>query len=649
MIGVKNKWPPMAGAAMQQEEIQTMAKKEFKAESKRLLDLMINSIYTHKEIFLREIISNASDAIDKLCYRSLTDENVGLKREDFRITVHADPEARLLTVSDNGIGMSEEELENNLGVIASSGTYQFRQEVGKDNEDVDIIGQFGVGFYSAFMVADRITVVTKKYGEAQAYRWESDGADGYTVTPCEKDAAGTDIIMHVKEDGEEEKYGEFLQEYTLRDLVRKYSDYIRWPIRMEVTKSRKTEDSPEDKPAYESYKEEETLNSMVPLWQRKKSDVTREEYDKFYQEKFSDYIAPQSVVTVSAEGQVSYKALLYIPARPPYDYYSADYERGLQLYSAGVMIMDKCQDLIGDHFGFVKGVVDSPDLSLNISRELLQHDRQLRLIANNIEKKVKGELERMLKDDREGYEKFFKNFGRQLKVGCINNYGAKKDLLQDLLLFYSSTEKKLVTLAEYVDRMPESQKHIYYATGENAAVMDNLPQTELLRERNMEILYLTDQADQMLVEILREDKEKSFRSAVDGDLDLDDMPEEKKADDYKEALDFMKEALGEGVDEVRISRKLKTHPVCMTSGEGMSFEMERYFNAVQPEMGMKAKRILEVNVDHPAFAALEAARASDPEKAKKYAQVLMNQAKLIAGLPIDDRSGYTDLLCSLWS
>ena len=626
-----------------------MAKKEFKAESKRLLDLMINSIYTHKEIFLREIISNASDAIDKLCYRSLTDENVGLKREDFRITVHADPEARLLTVSDNGIGMSEEELENNLGVIASSGTYQFRQEVGKDNEDVDIIGQFGVGFYSAFMVADRITVVTKKYGEAQAYRWESDGADGYTVTPCEKDAAGTDIIMHVKEDGEEEKYGEFLQEYTLRDLVRKYSDYIRWPICMEVTKSRKTEDSPEDKPAYESYKEEETLNSMVPLWQRKKSDVTREEYDKFYQEKFSDYIAPQSVVTVSAEGQVSYKALLYIPARPPYDYYSADYERGLQLYSAGVMIMDRCQDLIGDHFGFVKGVVDSPDLSLNISRELLQHDRQLRLIANNIEKKVKGELERMLKDDREGYEKFFKNFGRQLKVGCINNYGAKKDLLQDLLLFYSSTEKKLVTLAEYVDRMPESQKHIYYATGENAAVMDNLPQTELLRERNMEILYLTDQADQMLVEILREYKEKSFRSAVDGDLDLDDMPEEKKADDYKEALDFMKEALGEGVDEVRISRKLKTHPVCMTSGEGMSFEMERYFNAVQPEMGMKAKRILEVNVDHPAFAALEAARANDPEKAKKYAQILMNQAKLIAGLPIDDPSGYTDLLCSLWS
>ncbi len=626
-----------------------MAKRKFKAESQRLLDLMINSIYTHKEIFLREIISNASDAIDKLCYKSLTDENVGLKREDFRITVHADPEGRILTVSDNGIGMSEDELENNLGVIASSGTYQFRQEVGKDNEDVDIIGQFGVGFYSAFMVADHITVVTKKFGEDQAHRWESDGADGYTITPCEKADAGTDIIMHIKEDAEEENYSEFLQEYTLRNLIKKYSDYIRWPIRMEITKSRKKEDSPEDKPEYESYKEEETLNSMVPLWQRKKSDVTREEYDKFYQEKFSDFTAPQSVITVSAEGQVSYKALLYIPSRPPFDYYSADYERGLQLYSAGVMIMDKCQDLIGDHFGFVKGVVDSPDLSLNISRELLQHDRQLRMIAGNIEKKIKSELERMLKNEREDYEKFFKNFGRQLKVGCLNNYGAKKELLQDLLLFYSSTEKKMVTLAEYVDRMPESQKHIYYAAGEDVAAMDNLPQTELLRERNMEILYLTDQADQLLVEILRTYKEKDFRSALDGDLDLDDMPEEKNAGDYKEALDFVKEALGEGVDEVRVSRKLKTHPVCLTSGEGVSFEMERYFNTVQPEMGMKAKRILELNVDHPAFSALEAARANDPEKAKKYAQVLMNQAKLIAGLPIDDPSGYTDLLCSLWS
>ena len=625
-----------------------MAKKQFKAESQRMLDLMINSIYTHKEIFLREIISNASDAIDKLCYRSLTDENVGLKREDFRITIQADPEGRTLTVSDNGIGMSEEELENNLGVIASSGTYQFRQEVGS-SEDVDIIGQFGVGFYSAFMVSDQITVITKKYGADQACRWESDGADGYTVTPCEKESVGTDIIMHVKADGEEENYSEFLQEYTLRSLVKKYSDYIRWPIRMEVTKSRKKEDSPEDKPEYESYKEEETLNSMVPLWQRKKSEVTKEEYDKFYQEKFNDFTPPQSVVTVSAEGQVSYKALLFIPSRPPYDYYTTDYERGLQLYSAGVMIMDKCQDLIGEHFGFVRGVVDSPDLSLNISRELLQHDRQLKLIANNIEKKVKGELARLLKDDRENYEKFYQSFGRQLKVGCLNNYGAKRELLQDLLLFYSSTEKKMVTLSEYVDRMPESQKYIYYAAGENAAAMDNLPQTELLRERNMEILYLTDQPDQLLMEILREYKDKQFRSAVDGDLELDDMPEEKPAEEYKESLDFIKEALGGSVDEVRVSRKLKTHPVCLTSGEGISFEMERYFAAAQPEMGMKAKRILELNVEHPAFAALEEARKNDEERARKYAQVLFNQAQLIAGFQIEDPSAYTDLLCSLWS
>ncbi len=626
-----------------------MAKKEFQAESKRLLDLMIHSIYTHKEIFLREIISNASDAIDKLSYRSLTDEHVNMKREDFRIQIQADPQGRTLTVSDNGIGMDESDLENNLGVIASSGTYQFRQELEKEDADIESIGQFGVGFYSAFMVADHIAVVTKKFGAEQAYRWESDGTDGYTITPCEKDTVGTDIIMHIKPDSEEGDYGQYLQEYTLRGLVKKYSDYIRWPIRMEVTKSRKKADSPEDKPEYEDYREEETLNSMVPLWQRKKSEVTKEEYDKFYQDKFGDFTPPQSVVTVSAEGQVSYKALLFIPSRTPFDYYTSEYERGLQLYSAGVMIMDKCPDLIGEHFGFVRGVVDSPDLSLNISRELLQHDRQLKLIANNIEKKVKGELERLLKEDRAGYEAFFQNFGRQLKVGCLNNYGAKRELLEDLLLFYSSTEKKMVTLSEYVSRMPESQKYIYYASGENVAAMDNLPQTELLRERNLEILYLTDQPDQLLVEILRQYKEKEFRSAVDGDLDLEDMPEEKPEEAYQAAFDFLKEKLGDQVDQVRASRKLKTHPVCLTAGEGVSFEMERYFTAAQPEMGLKAKRILEVNVDHPAFAALEAARESDPERAGKYAQVLLNQAKLIAGLPIDDPSGYTDLLCSLWA
>ena len=625
-----------------------MVKKEFQAESKRLLDLMIHSIYTHKEIFLREIISNASDAIDKLCYLSLTDEKVGMKREDFRIRITADTENRVLTVSDNGIGMDESELENNLGVIASSGTYRFRQEVDTASTDVDVIGQFGVGFYSAFMVADKITVITKKYGADSAYRWESDGVDGYTITPCDKETVGTDIIMHIKADTEDEQYSEYLTEYTLRSLIKKYSDYIRWPIRMEISKSRKTEDSPEDKPEYESYREEETLNSMVPIWQRKKSEVEQSEYDAFYQEKFGDFAPPQSMVTVSAEGQVSYKALLFIPSRPPFDFNSVDYERGLQLYSSGVMIMDKCADLIGEHFSFVKGVVDSPDLSLNISRELLQHDRQLKLIANNIDKKIKGELERMLKEDREGYEKFFKTFGRQLKVGCLNNYGAKKDFLQDLLLFYSSTEKKMVTLREYVDRMSEDQKIIYYATGENLAAMDNLPQTELLRERGIEILYLTEPMDDMLMSILREYKEKTFRSAIDGDLELDNAPTEENSEAHQDAFAFLKEALGDAVDEIRVSKKLKTHPVCLTAGDGMSFDMERYFNAVQPELGMKAKRILELNVDHAAFAALEKARTTDPEKAKKYATVLLNQAKLIAGLPIDDPSGYTDLLCSLF-
>ena len=626
-----------------------MAMKEFQAESKRLLDLMINSIYTHKEIFLRELISNASDAIDKLYYRTLEDGATGLSREDFSIQLAVDKEARTLSISDNGIGMTQEELDNNLGVIARSGSLQFKQEAEKKDE-VDIIGQFGVGFYSAFMVSSRVTVDTKAFGSDEAWHWESTGLDGYEITPGAKADRGTTITLYLKEDSEDENYSEFLDQFRLQDLVKKYSDYIRYPIRMEVSKSRLKEGCPEDKPEYETYKEEETLNSMVPIWQRRKGDVTKEEYEKFYQEKFMDFAPPQSVVTISAEGQVSYKALLFIPSRPPFDYYTTDYERGLQLYSSGVLIMDKCPDLIGEHFGFVRGIVDSPDLSLNISRELLQHDRQLKLIANNIEKKVKAELERLLKEDREGYEKFFQNFGRQLKVGCLNNYGAKRELLQDLLLFYSSTEKKMVTLGEYVDRMKEDQKYIYYASGENAAAMDNLPQTELLRERNIEILYLTDQPDQLLVEILRQYKDKEFRSAVDGDLGLEDVPEAKEADqEAQDAFAFIKETLGDEVDEVRASRKLKTHPVCLTSGEGVSFEMERYFAVAQPEMGLKAKRILEVNTEHPAFAALEAARTADPEKAKKYARVLLNQAKLIAGLPIDDPSGYTDLLCSLWS
>ena len=627
-----------------------MAKKEFKAESKRLLELMIHSIYTHKEIFLRELLSNASDAIDKLSYRSLTDEGVGLSRGDFAITVTPDAEKRTLTVSNNGIGMSREELEENLGVIANSGTFRFRQELNPEKAgDTDVIGQFGVGFYSAFMVADHITVISKKYGEEQAYRWESSGADGYTVDPCEKETVGTDIILHLRDDGDEpDEYSQYLREGTLARLVKKYSDYIRFPIRMEMTHSRRKEGSPDDKPEFEDVREWETVNSMVPLWQRKKSDVKREEYDKFYQERFGDMTPPQSVVTVSAEGAVTYQALLFIPSQAPGLYYTEDYEPGLQLYSSGVMIMDKCADLLPDYLSFVRGVVDSPDLSLNISRELLQHDRQLKIISANLEKKLRAELERMLRDDREGYEKFWKNFGRQLKVCALNNYGAQKDKLQDLLLFYSSTEKKLVTLGEYVSRMPESQKYIYFAAGESIEAIDHMPQTEVLKDSSTEILYFTDKTDEFIADMFRTYQEKEFRSALDDEPET--TGEEKKEPDEaaQPALDFIRETLGARVDGVKASTRLKTHPVCLTCGEGLTFEMEKYFTAVQPDLGLKAKRILEVNTNHPAFAALESARETDPEKAKKYAEILYQQACLIAGLPIENPSDYTDLLCSLW-
>ena len=626
-----------------------MEKKAFKAESQRLLDLMIHSIYTHKEIFLREIISNASDAIDKLCYLSLTDENVGLKREDFAITLSVDKENRTLTVSDNGIGMDADELENNLGVIASSGTYQFRQGLDKEAE-ADVIGQFGVGFYSAFMVADHITVISRKYGQEQAYRWESDGLEGYTIEPCTRDAVGTDIIMHIKPDGDEEpdEYGQYLQEYALRRLVKKYSDYIRFPIKMMMPHSQVKEGSPQDKPEYEEVLAWETLNSMVPLWQRKKADVTREEYDKFYQERFGDPAAPLSVITVSAEGAVTYKALLYIPSQAPSQYYTEDYKPGLQLYASGVMIMDSCADLLPDYFNFVRGVVESPDLSLNISRELLQHDRQLKIISANLEKKIKAELERMLRDDREKYETFYRSFGRQLKLCTLDNYGARKEQLQDLLLFYSSTEKKPVTLAEYVSRMQPEQKFIYFASGDTVDAIDHMPQTELLKDHNMEILYFTDKADEFLPDMLQKYQDKPFRSAIDGDLELGDEQKPDETDSHQESFAFLKEALGDKVDQVKASTRLKTHPVCLSSGQGITFEMEKYFTAVQPELGMKAKRILEINVDHPAFAAFETARITDPDKAKKYAQVLYNQACLIAGLPIETPSAYTDLICSLW-
>ena len=625
-----------------------MAKKQFKAESKRLLDLMINSIYTHKEIFLREIISNASDACDKLCYQALTDETVGLNRKDFKIELKVDKENRLITVSDNGIGMDKEDLENNLGVIASSGSYKFKQEVGDDAKDTDVIGPFGVGFYSAFMVADHITVVTKKYGSDTAYMWQSAGADGYTITECEKDGVGTDIIMHVKPDTDDEKYSEFLESWRLQELVRKYSDYIRFPIRMEVSKTRKKEGCPDDKPEYETYTEVETLNSMVPIWQRRKANVKPEEYNKFYRDKFHDYTDPQKVITVSAEGAVTYKALLFIPGATPYDYYTKEYEKGLQLYSNGVLIMDKCADLLPEHFRFVRGVVDSPDLSLNISRELLQHDRQLKVIAANLEKKIKSELVKMMKDDREGYEKFWKNFGRQLKFGVVSEYGAHKDLLKDLLMFYSSTEKKPVTLGEYISRMKEDQKYIYYASGETLDKVDKLPQTELLKDKGIEILYFTEDIDEFCAQTIRSEGDKELRSILDQEIEEGaEKKAEEAADAHKSTFDFVKEALGDKVKEVKASARLKSHPVCLTAGEGLSFEMEKYFQSVQPDSTIKADRIMELNVDHPVFQALETAVTADPDKAKKYAELLYSQALLIAGLPLEAPSGYTDLVCEL--
>ena len=561
-----------------------MAKKQFKAESKRLLDLMVNSIYTHKEIFLREIISNASDACDKLCYQALTDESVGLDRKDFVIVLTADKSARTLTVSDNGIGMDKEDLEKNLGVIASSGSFKFKQDLGEDAAETDVIGQFGVGFYSAFMVADKITVITRKFGADTAYKWESSGADGYTITECEKESVGTDVIMHIKEDGEEEKYAQFLESWRITELVHKYSDYIRFPIRMEVNKTPKTADSPEDTPAYETYSEIETLNSMVPIWQRSKSEVTEEELNKFYRDKFHDYAEPQRTISVSVEGAVTYKALLFIPGATPYDYYTQGYEKGLQLYSSGVLIMDKCADLLPEHFRFVRGVVDSPDLSLNISRELLQHDRQLKVIAANLEKKIKAELTKMLREDREAYETFFKNFGRQLKYGVVADYGMHKDKLQDLLLFYSSTEKKPVTLEEYVGRMKEDQKYIFYAAGETAEKVDRLPQTELLKDQGIEILYFTEEADEFCAQVIHDYQDKEFRSVLDQEIEEGAKEKAAEAQDaHKAAFDFVKETLGESVLEVKASTRLKSHPVCLTAGEGLSFEMEKYFKAVQPD------------------------------------------------------------------
>ena len=635
-----------------------MEKQQFKAESQRLLDLMINSIYTHKEIFLREIISNASDAIDKLAYTALTDDKVGINRDEFAITITRDPENRTLTVSDNGIGMSKDEMIENLGTIAKSGSLGFKQAMEK-NEDIDIIGQFGVGFYSAFMVASSITVISKKYGEDKAWKWVSDGADGYTIEETEKATPGTDVIMTLKADTEDEKYSEYLEEYEIRSLIRKYSDYIRYPIRMEVTKSRPVEEPKDENaegeenkaPKYESYTEMETLNSMVPIWQRDKKDVTEEEYETFYRDKFFDYNKPLRTIHYNVEGNVSFKALLYIPGKAPYDFYTKDYKRGLQLYSSGVLIMDNCEDLLPEHFRFVRGVVDSQDLSLNISREMLQHNRQLTIIARNIEKKIKSELKAMLENDREKYEEFYAAFGRQLKYGTVSDYGAHKEATQDLLLFYSHKEGKLISLKEYVDAMAEGQEKIYYAPGENKERLSKLPQVETLTKKGYDVLLFTEDVDEFVPQTLMTYMEKPFCNVSTEDLGLQTEEEKKqaeeKAEEMKGLLTFVKETLGDQVKEVKLSSELGSHPVCMTPAEGMSFEMEKYMKRANPEFAFPVGRVLELNPEHEAVQAMQRAMTEDPEKAKDYAKLLCYQAQLMAELPLDDPYAYTELVCRL--
>lgn len=635
-----------------------MEKQQFKAESQRLLDLMINSIYTHKEIFLREIISNASDAIDKLAYTALTDDKVGINRDEFAITITRDPENRTLTVSDNGIGMSKDEMIENLGTIAKSGSLGFKQAMEK-NEDIDIIGQFGVGFYSAFMVASSITVISKKYGEDKAWKWVSDGADGYTIEETEKDAPGTDVIMTLKADTEDEKYSEYLEEYEIRSLIRKYSDYIRYPIRMEVTKSRPVEEPKDENaegeenkaPKYESYTEMETLNSMVPIWQRDKKNVTEEEYETFYRDKFFDYNKPLRTIHYNVEGNVSFKALLYIPGKAPYDFYTKDYKRGLQLYSSGVLIMDNCEDLLPEHFRFVRGVVDSQDLSLNISREMLQHNRQLTIIARNIEKKIKSELKAMLENDREKYEEFYAAFGRQLKYGTVSDYGAHKEATQDLLLFYSHKQGKLISLKEYVDAMAEGQEKIYFAPGENKERLSKLPQVETLTKRGYDVLLFTEDVDEFVPQTLMTYMEKPFCNVSTEDLGLQTEEEKKqaeeKAEEMKGLLTFVKETLGDQVKEVKLSSELGSHPVCMTPAEGMSFEMEKYMKRANPEFAFPVGRVLELNPEHEAVQAMQKAMTEDPEKARDYAKLLCCQAQLMAELPLDDPYAYTELVCRL--
>jgi len=617
---------------------------------------MVNSIYTHKEIFLREIISNASDAIDKLCYLSLTDSNVGMNRSDFKITIKIDKEARTLTISDNGIGMTEEELEENLGVIAKSGSRAFKTklEEGKtEGADIDIIGQFGVGFYSAFMVADRIIVITRAYGSDQAYRWTSEGEDGYTIEETEKASVGTDIILEIKQDIGEEHFSDYLEVYQLRSLIKKYSDYVRYPIRMDVPKSRpvETEENGEKKTTYESYTEEETINSMVPIWQRTRAEATDEDCTAFYKENFFDMEDPARIIRVNAEGSVSYKALLFVPTKAPYGYYTKEFEKGLRLYTSGVMIMDRCEDLLPDHFRFVKGVVDSEDLSLNISRELLQHDRQLKVIAHALERKIKTELLSMKTEDAEKYNQFWHEFGLQIKYGIVSDYGTHRELLEDLLIFHSAKENKLISLDDYVNAMPEDQKYIYYACGESAERVAKLPQAERILDQGYDMLCLTDEVDEFVMNALAKFKEKEFRSASSDDLGLETEEQKKIAEDRekeaKDLLDFVKDSLGGKVANVKLSKNLKSHPVFLSTEGPVTLEMEKYFASIPGDNKPKAERVLELNADHPVYATINSLWNENKEKAAKYSEILYTQALLIAGMPIEDPEKYTELVCEL--
>ncbi|MCL2628083.1 MAG: molecular chaperone HtpG [Oscillospiraceae bacterium] len=653
-----------------------MAKKQFKSESKRLLDLMINSIYTHKEIFLRELISNASDAIDKLCYISLTDDKVGLTRDDFKISIDINKDKKTLTISDNGVGMTADELEANLGVIAKSGSLQFKKDMKESessSEDIDIIGQFGVGFYSAFMIASKVTVISRAYNSADAKdkaanMWVSSGSDGYSISACEKDSPGTDIIIELKEDTDDEQYSKYLEEYTLTSLIRKYSDYVRWPIYMDVKKNRQVEtdevdDKGEKKKIWEDYTENEVINSRIPIWQRSKSDVSDEECAEFYKEKFFDRADPVSVIRVSAEGLVSYNAMLFIPAVAPYDYFTREYKAGLQLYSSGIMIMEHCSDLLPEHFRFVRGVVESPDFSLNISREILQHDRQLKVIATNIEKKIKSELKKLMEIDMEKYQAFYKAFGIQLKYGLANGYGMNKDMLGDLIMFYSSKSEKLIPISEYINAMPEDQKYIYYASGESVAMLGKLPQTEQVRDKGYDIFYLTDEIDEFAVRMLGKIEEKEFRSVNDKDLGLESDEDKKELEqqetENKDLLDFVKTSLNGKVAAVRFSQKLKSHPVCLTSQGEISLEMEKYFKSMQAGRGgegsaeeemfgkMRAERVLELNATHPSFTALKDAFENDKDKAADLSNLLYGEALLTAGIPLDDPSDFSGLINKL--